>query len=213
MSTTYQDVDNAAQAQHLCVRGGVHPPDMNGIATVILLGPDEPEFWPAFTNSPEYKDSHPNPMDRWSTRVVMGLADQLGAMAYFPFGGPPFSPFLRWALQSGRAWSSPINLLAHDTAGLFVSYRGALGFAHHIPLPPAPDTSPCTSCEAPCKTACPVDAFSSGLYDVPRCKAYLGTDAGQACMEQGCAARRACPISKNHGRLAEQSAFHMRAFL
>jgi len=213
MSTTFQDVENAAQRQHLCVRGGFHPSDMDGIATVILLGPKEPEFWPAFTHSPEFKDDRPNPMDRWSTRVVTGLADHVGATAYFPFGGPPFSPFLRWALLTGRAWSSPINLLVHDTAGLFVSYRGALGFAQHMPLPTAPTSSPCQTCDAPCKTACPVDAFSSGQYDVPRCKAYLRTDEGQTCIDQGCAARRACPISKNHGRLAEQSAFHMRAFL
>ena len=213
MSPSYDAIQNAAQGRHLCIRGGLYPKDLEGIDTLILLGPDEPAFWPAFTQSPEYLDCLPDPMDRWSARVIDDLATQLGATALFPFGGPPWHPFFRWATDSGRTWSSPINLLVHEQAGLFASFRGALGFAHRIALPPPPDSAPCTDCAAPCLTACPVKALTTEGYDVPACKAYLRTEAGRDCMENGCAARRACPISQTYGRLAEQSAFHMRAFL
>jgi ferredoxin len=213
MSPSYDAIQNAALGRHLCIRGGLYPKDLEGIESLILLGPEEAGFWPGFTGSPEYLVGQPDPMDRWSTRVIKGLAAEFDAQAFFPFGGPPWHPFFRWALDSGHAWASPIQLLVHEQAGLFASYRGALGFAHRIALPPAPDQSPCTDCAAPCLTACPVKALTPEGYDVPTCKAYLRTEAGRDCMENGCAARRACPISQTYGRLAEQSAFHMRAFL
>ncbi|WP_319825798.1 ferredoxin [Thalassovita sp.] len=213
MTAEYTTVVNAALGRHLRVRGGFHPDDMPGIGTLILLGPDEPAFWPGFTTSPEMADGQPDPMDRWSARVIGDLADDLGATAFFPFGGPPWHSFLRWAQDTGRAFTSPIKLLVHDRAGLFISYRGALGFAARLDLPAPPADAPCTGCAAPCATACPVDAFATGRYDVAACKAYLATDPGQDCMARGCAARRACPLSQQFGRLPEQSAFHMRAFL
>ncbi|WP_420568410.1 ferredoxin [Thalassovita sp.] len=213
MSPAYDAIQNAALGRHLCIRGGLYPEDLEGIETLILLGPDEPAFWPAFTQSPEYQDGQPDPMDRWSTRVIGDLAAELGAQPLFPFGGPPWHPFIQWAKDSGRAWASPINLLVHDDAGLFASYRGALGFGHRIALPPAPAQAPCADCSAPCRTTCPVNALGPQGYDVPACKTFLRGPNGQECMTNGCAARRACPLSRSYGRLSEQSAFHMRAFL
>lgn len=212
MSASYQQIADAALGRHLCIRGAFHPTDMPGIGTLVMLGPDEPAFWPVFSASPEAQDGQPSPMDRWSARVIGGLAGELGAQPFYPFGGPPHAPFFRWATESGRAWPSPIQFLVHDVAGLFISYRGALGFAERLELPPLP-TSPCPSCAQPCATACPVDAFARGGYDVPACKAYLATPEGRDCLERGCAARRACPISQSFGRIEAQSAFHMRAFL
>ena len=206
-------VERAARAAGLDIFGGVTgrdslPPD---IATLILLGPSEPGFWPRFTASPEYADGLPDPLDRWSTRQIGALADTLGARAFFPFGGPPWQPFLQWALDSGRAHVSPVGLLVHDRAGLMVSYRGALGFAHALDLPDAPP-KPCDTCATrPCLSACPVDALSPRGYDVEACKADLDR-AGNDCLSRGCAVRRACPLSQSHGRLEAQSAFHMRAF-
>ena len=210
---TLSRITQAAHAAGLDIFGGVTqanslPP---GIETLILLGPREPGFWPQFTASPEYQDGQPDPLDRWSTRVIDGLAHDLGAQAYFPFGGPPWQPFLQWALDSGRAHVSPVGLMVHDAAGLMVSYRGALGFAHKIALPPPPP-NPCESCVSrPCVSACPVDALSPQGYDVAACKADLDRP-GNDCLSRGCAARRACPVSQSHGRLEPQSAFHMRAF-
>ena len=212
MSPTYATITQAAPARHLAVRGAFHPDDLPGVGTLILLAPDEPRFWPAFTASAEYRDGQPDPMDRWSARVIGAWAKQLNAKAFFPFGRPPHAPFFRWATLSGRAWPSPIQLLVHDQAGLFVSYRGALGLPERIALPPLPD-APCAACARPCATACPVNALENGQYDVPACKSHLSTPAGQACMTQGCAARRACPVNARFGRLPEHSAFHMRAFL
>ncbi len=212
----YADIEQAAQVQHLDIFGGFHPvPGDNapsGTETLILLGPREPGFWPAVTATPEFQDSAPDPMDRWSQRVIDQLATDLGATPLYPFGGPPFQPFIGWALRSGRAWSSPVTLLVHDRAGLFVSYRGALAFDHRIDLPP-PTSTPCDTCaERPCLSACPVGALDSAGYDLNACHGYLNDAAGHGCMSAGCAVRRACPQSQSYGRMAEQSAFHMAAF-
>ncbi len=176
--------------------------------TIILIGPDEPAFWPIFTQSPEYQDGEADPLDRWSRRVVGRLAADCGGAAYYPFGGAPFLPFYTWALRTGRAWASPIGFLVHDIAGLFASYRGAIWVPED--RKPMQSSQPCVSCDAPCKTACPVDAFTDG-YDVQACKSYLNTAQGASCLGHGCKARRACPVGADR-RLDAQAAFHMEAF-
>ena len=138
-------------------------------------------------------------------------ADAIGGRAFFPFG-TPHQPFLRWALRSGRAWSSPVHLLVHDTAGLMVSYRGAILVPQRLELPPL-SQSPCDTCEAkPCIQACPASALTPAAYDLAACHAWLDSTEGQSCLEQGCAVRRSCPISATYGRMEAQSAFHMGYF-
>ncbi|MEO1551843.1 MAG: ferredoxin [Pseudomonadota bacterium] len=150
-------------------------------------------------------------MDRWSNRVITGLARAWGGQAFFPFGGPPYHPFYTWALKTGRAFASPIGFLVHDSHGLMVSFRGAIFVAGARHTPPAAP-SPCLSCAGqPCRTACPVGAFADG-YNLDACHSYLDQDAGRStCMAQGCAARRACPIGQDL-RAPEHSAFHMAQF-
>ena len=213
---TYNDLQTQAAQRHLSILGGFHPEDdphlPDKCETLIMLGPKEPEFWPAFQTSPEWLDGRADPMDRWSVRVIGTWAREVQATALFPFGGPPYLPFFSWAIETGRVHQSPIMLLVHDTAGLFVSFRGALALRERVDLPEAP-ASPCLACpDQPCRTACPVEAFDGSGYDVPNCKNYLSTDAGTECMTQGCAARRICPVSAAYQRLPEQSAFHMKAF-
>lgn len=207
-------IETAAGAQALHILGGLHPEPCDvpeGIRTLLLLGPSEPGFWTHFTATPEYQDGQPDPLDRWSARVIGAIADQFGLSAFFPFGGPPYQPFTRWARQSRRTHASPVGFLVHDMAGLMVSYRGALGLREHIALPAAPP-NPCDSCtERPCLSACPVDALKPHAYDVDACKADLDRE-GNDCMARGCATRRACPVSQRYGRAEVQSAFHMEAF-
>lgn len=201
------EIDEAARKVGLVVLGALHEDG----DTIVLLGPDEPAFWPVFKTSPEFEDGVPDPMDRWSKRVIGGLAEVFEAETAFPSDGPPYPPFIAWALASERCWSSPVGLLVHDKAGLFVSFRGALCLKGTLELPAAPSRSPCSYCMGPCISACPAMAFAAGSYDVAACKTHLETDAGEDCY-QGCKVRMACPISQSYGRLPEQSEFHMKAF-
>ena len=204
----------AMAAQHqLAVLGGfaTGPEDSlpAGTKTLLLLGPLEPGFWPHLKAQPEWGGT--DPVDRWSRRVIGTMACDLGAKALFPFGGAPYHPFYKWALKSGRTWDSPVRLLVHDVAGLFVSFRGALALKQELTLPPAP-ARPCDACAKPCLTACPVGALTGAGYDLPACHAYLDTPAGADCMANGCAVRRACPLSLAYARMPEQSAYHMGQF-
>ncbi|MFO1140987.1 MAG: ferredoxin [Amaricoccus sp.] len=203
-----------AQPSGLGVLGAFHPEAGDGApegcGTLALLGPDGPGFWPVFAASPERRDGLPHPLDRWSLRVVGGLAAALGAQALFPFGGPPWQPFTGWARRSGAAWQSPVGLLVHARLGLWVSYRGALAFKARLELPAAA-ARPCEACERPCLTACPVGALDGKGYDVAACHRWLDTAAGADCMELGCAVRRACPVGQGL-RQEVQSAFYMTAF-
>ena len=207
---TLQDIEKAVKSQHLCINGALHT-TLDGVQTLVLLGPLEPGFWAHFTASDEYRDGQADPLDRWSERVISDLAKQLDAQAFFPFGGPPYQPFTHWARQSGRAHISPVGLLVHDRMGLWLSYRGALGLKQRLDLPET-SPNPCLSCEKqPCVTACPVDALKPESYDVAACKADLESPENH-CMSKGCVVRWACPVSQEYGRSEAQSAFHMEAF-
>lgn len=205
----YARIRETARKDGLDIMGALHEDN----TTLILLGPGA-GFWPIFRQSPEFSDSRPHPIDRWSRRIVTAQADSLNATAHFPFGGPPYNPFLAWALASGRAWSSPVGMLVHDTAGLMISYRGALRLDGVLDLPAPPPAPPCATClDRPCLSACPAGALGAASgYDVAACHAWLDTPGGQDCMTAGCRARRACPVSQDFGRDPAQSALHMKAF-
>ncbi|WP_407495119.1 ferredoxin [Pseudooceanicola sp. MF1-13] len=216
---TLAQLERQANQQHLTITAALGtdkcatrddlPP---GTQTLLMLSPDEPRFWPMFIDTPEYRDGQPDPMDRWSRRVIDALAAKLGATPLYPFGGPPFQPFIGWALASGFAHSSPVGMLVHDRAGLFLSFRGALALSQAIDVP-APGPSPCTSCaDRPCLTACPVSALGGAGYDTKSCKSYLVGTPDNDCMSSGCRARRACPIGKSYGRVEAHSAYHMSQF-
>lgn len=206
-------VKSAAARHFLAVLGGFHCEDEAGLPagtrSVLLLGPLEPGYWPHVTVQPEWGGA--DPVDRWSRRVIGGMACDFGGKALFPFGGPPYHPFYQWALRTGRAWASPVQMLVQAEQGLLVSYRGALALRARVDLPAAaPD--PCRACARPCLTACPVGALGAAGYDVPGCQRFLARPDGSDCMNFGCAVRRACPVSVGYARLAEHSAYHMGIF-
>lgn len=207
-------IEAEATRHHLFVSGAFHSAPEHGLpedGTLYLLSPREPGFWAHVTASPEFRDGAPDPVDRWSARVIPQIAEALGGAPYLPFGGPPWYPFLTWALASDRARPSPVTLMVHDTMGLWASWRGAVWVAGRSELPPA-SAAPCEDCAAPCTQACPVSALTPNGYDTAACHDFLNQPAGKDCLLNGCKARAACPISKTYGRLAEQSAWHMRHF-
>lgn len=203
------DYAAGAAAHHLDL-AAIAPDESTG-GSVLLLAPREPGFWPAFTASPEFADGAPDPLDRWSRRTIEALARDWGGEAVLPSDGPPYPPFIDWALASGRIWASPAGFLVHDVMGLWLSFRGAVRLDAAIPQ--TPGTHPCPTCPGqPCTTACPVSALTPDGYDVERCHAHLATPAGGDCLRRGCAARRACPTGTAYGRIEAQSRFHMKAF-
>jgi len=212
-----------AEAQGLACRGAFHPAPADGVpdlpnggttATLMLLGLVGGAGWAGFAASPEAVDGGSHALDRWSRRVVGAVAEALGGHALFPFGGPPYLPFQRWAQRAEPVFPSPLGILIHPDWGLWHSYRGAVALPERLALPLQDRRpSPCESCaEKPCLTACPVGAFTPGGYAVPTCAAHIAAPEGADCMARGCRARRACPIGAEHRYGPAQAGFYMRAF-
>ncbi len=206
---SYEALDTEALRHGLIIMGALYPES----GTLVLLGTGD-GFWEIFSASDEYADGQCDPLDRWSKRVIGTMAAERGAECHFPSDGPPYPPFISWALESGRFHTSPINMMVHDEAGLMISLRGALHVPEKLAIPVPGAASPCTSCKPqPCRASCPVDAFAKGVYDVDGCRNQIGGQDETECLSRGCAARRACPVSQGYGRLEEQSSYHMRVFL
>jgi hypothetical protein len=207
----------------LSLLGGFHPEPADSVptlaggapaATALVVGNVGSSFWGCLRAAPESRG--PDPVDRWTARVLGEVAADLGATALFPSGGPPHHPFQRWARRADPDLSvSPLGLLVHPDHGLWHALRGALLFRERLVLPTAgaPRPSPCASCAGrPCLSTCPVGAFTAGGYDVAACRAYLHTLSGQPCIVQGCRARAACPVGRAHAYAGAQAQHHMRAF-
>ena len=218
-----EEIGESLKPHGLALRGAFHPvagdgaPELEGgpSGTILLLGNLGGAMWPAFSASPERADGMAHGLDRWTRRILGSLAPRFGATALFPFGGPPWLPFQRWAMKADSVAPSPLGILIHPDYGLWHAYRGALAFLERLPLPPREQRpSPCDSCiERPCLSACPVGAFTPGRYDVARCRDHVAGPEGRACREEGCLARLACPVGRAHAYPAAEMAFHMAAFL
>ena len=87
-------IEDRMACHHLGVMGALHldEGEVPGHATLVLLGPAGPKFWDHFTGCSEYRDERPDPMDRWSTRVITEAAQDLGAGRSFLLADRPGSP-------------------------------------------------------------------------------------------------------------------------
>lgn len=167
-----------------------------------------------FARFEQARHDEPDPMDRWSKRVVDPIAATLGARAAYP-SDKPYLPFQRWAMRAEDVHPSPLGMLIHPVHGLWHAYRAVLLLDRAVSGAPARSgaPSPCDSCTAkPCLSACPVDAFAGTSYDVAACAGHLRADTDPRCRSLGCRARDACPIGRDSRYGEAQIRFHMRAF-
>ncbi len=217
-------IEQAAADQGLTLRGAFHPraadrvpalADGRPAGTLVLLGNVGAGLWERFSTAPEFADGGADPLNRWSERVIDALAEAFRGRALFPFGGPPYQPFVAWAKRAEPVAESPLGMLIHPEYGLWHAYRGALALVGRLELPSRDARPrPCESCaDKPCLSACPVGAFTGEGYDVAACAGHIAAAAGADCLEQGCRARRACPVGRELVYGPAQGRFHMSAFL
>ena len=182
---------------------------------LALVGNIGSSYWSGFSRSPEFNDGDPDPLDRWSRRIAMSLADEFPVQPIYPFAGPPYYPFQQWAQRAEGLSQSPLGIMMHPQHGLWHSYRFALLGEHfEVSASPDPVVSPCVACvNQPCLQACPVGAFDGDGYDVDRCAGYLRQTPDADCHVRGCIARLACPVAPELRYVPEQGEFHLRAFL
>lgn len=222
-SMTLESITEALTGLGLIARGAFHPEPEDAVplltdgrraGTVVIVGNAGPDLWRVFTESGG-RGLGAHPMNAWTEKVIGRLVHEIGATAWFPFHGPPYHPFQRWAGRAETVWSSPLGILIHPEYGLWHAYRAAIGVLPRLELPPHdPSPLPCDSCvDKPCLNACPVHAFTDAGYDVAACRAHVSNPAGEDCLSLGCRARRACPVGAERRYEPAQAMFHMQAFL
>ncbi len=221
--TGLDEIIEFAGSYGLVVRGGFNSRDHDGIPEIadgiparslVLLGNAGSSLWECFSRSPEYSDGRPNPLDRWSAGVGQELAEHFSGRALFPFGGPPYQPFLEWAKKSESLKSSRLGMLIHPEYGLWHAYRFALALGVRIPefsqgQRKAAELDICANCvEQPCLQVCPVEAFTGTQYDVESCYGYLKSNRESSCRQETCLARAACPEGSVFRYRTEHARFH-----
>jgi hypothetical protein len=217
-----ESLEAAVAAAGLAPRGVLRPVPDDGIApfadgrpaaSVLVIGWRGRVGWAAFAASAERRDGLPDPLDRWSARVIGGLAAAVGGRAVFPFAGPPFLPFQRWAARAEGLARSPLGLSIDPEVGLWHAFRGAIVTAEDLGPEAEPAADPCASCAGrPCLSACPATAFRADGFDVAACRGFLESHAGGLCRTDGCRARDACPVGRKHRYAPDQIRFLMSAF-
>lgn len=214
-------LNNALSSTGMVLRGGFAPESGDGVPELapgrparglLLIGNVGGAMWPAFAGA---APAGADPLDRWTRAVLDPIATAFGAAALYPFSGPPYYPFQRWAARAEPVHVSPLRIFIHPTFGLWHAYRAALLFADALDLPPMVQMdSPCLTCDGqPCLTGCPVDAFQANGFDDMRCAGHVDGPDGAECRSHGCLARRACPVGRDYSYSPVQMAFHMEAFL
>lgn len=182
---------------------------------VLLIGNIGDAMWPAFAESGARTRFSAHPMDHWTKEALDPVAARVGATALYPSEGPPYHPFQRWAARAEPVHVSPLRIFIHPTYGLWHAYRAAFLLAEDPGIQPRQDAaSPCATCAArPCLSTCPVGAFTENGFDDKRCTRHVDSAAGSECRDNGCLARRACPVGREYSYPPAQMAFHMEAFL
>lgn len=179
--------------------------------TVVVVGNIGRRMWDGFRAA---ESPGPDPLDRWTRATLTPIAERFGAEFVHP-SDEPFRPFQRWAQRADDVHPSPIGLLVHPEHGLWHAYRGAFLFADEVVgLPPVGHRdSPCITCDdQPCLSTCPVDAFTPDGYDTAACGAHVRSGRQPTCLDEGCAARCACPVGVEFRYGPDQMRFHMAAF-
>jgi hypothetical protein len=186
---------------------------VTGAAGALIVGSGGPAFFDLFEAAPEAADGAPNPLDRYTARVVAGAAraalDPLGIThgVGFPFDARPLIPFQRIGRAAGLGGPGPLGLQIHPRFGPWWAYRGLIALDR--PLPPAPPPGDgCAGCDAPCVAACPAGAVARAGFDVAACHARRLR--AEPC-RLSCAARIACVRGPEHRYRDAELAFHMRA--
>ena len=182
---------------------------------IALVGNIGSSYWSIFSESDEYLDNAEDPLDRWSQAVAEAIASEFPLTPVYPFEGPPYYPFQRWAQRAEALEQSPVGVMMHPEFGLWHSYRFALlGAEFEADSAPLAAVSPCVECaDKPCLQRCPVGAFDEAGYDVEGCASYLKQTPMAECHALGCLARYACPVAPELRYLPAQGRFHLQAFL
>ena len=187
----------------------------------ILIGNVGSKMWDRFVRSIEYGDGKPNPMNRWTAKIVGELANSTNGLPIYPFD-EPYWPFQKFAQKAAKVQPSPLGILIHPEFGLWHAFRAVLVFDDPVEVLQSyvskhyieeVQNHPCNDClEKPCLSSCPVGAIDENGLNPSTCFAHLKTGSDPNCLATGCEARNACPVGSANRYCQEQIQFHMKHY-
>ncbi|MCZ6843165.1 MAG: hypothetical protein O7G32_10075 [SAR324 cluster bacterium] len=193
--------------------GAYHP----SYECAVLLGTAGRRFWERFMAlQGSARDKEPNPMDRYTERVVEELLEGLRgadatAVAAYPFEHPRrIMPFLALLEGNSQLQFTPFGVGVDTEFGPWFAWRAVLLTVLPLPLSTLTGTSPCAACPAPCVSACPAGVVAKERFDWQGCVSYRVHE--QPCRST-CLARMACPVGTEYRYGGEQMAYHYNASL
>lgn len=164
--------------------GGVRWP--SGLRTVVVLAlrhdPDEPhlDWWEADRGTPGNRR-----LIDIQRRLAAWLEGRGHLVRNLPYHVEKGGLFLKdAAVLAGLGAIGRNNLLVSPAHGPHLRLRALLLDAD-TPAASLPDFSPCATCPAPCREACPRKAFARGSYDRRACTFQMQQD--EALSEQAAA--------------------------
>jgi epoxyqueuosine reductase QueG len=180
-----------------------------GARSAVLLAAGGRGLFEAFERAPEARLDR-DPLDHYTRRVSEAAAEALAGRALLAFErrGERYADFVALGRAAGLGAPSRLGLLIHPDYGPWLSLRALLLVPRALPQSePLARYEPCRGCPAPCARACPGRALAGERFDLERCAANRGRDAGCALR---CDARRACVVGPEHAYADHAEAHHMR---
>lgn len=194
---------------------------------LMLLANAGPKFWRSLQASP--LKNNPEPMDEFSVSMAHDFQSSFLGRTDFTqlYPTPPMRahvPLMRLGGLAGWNIPSPLGLGLHREFGPWSAYRVAwLTQSDQLPINYfiSPDqfkhielgalqnaAELCVECSAPCTQACPANAVQVGEhFNIHACHEHRQPVTSECHVH--CAARRACPIGKDHQYDNDQLAHHM----
>ncbi len=194
---------------------------------LVLLANAGPKFWRSLQLS--QLKNNPEPIDDFSVLIANEFqSTYLGNEDFTQLYPTPAKrshvPLMRLGGLAGWNIPSPLGLGLHPEYGPWSAYRVAWltqsdqlpndyfvkpSQFKHIGFNALQDAAElCVGCAAPCTTACPASAVQIGHnFNIDACHEHREPLTSECHVH--CAARRACPIGKDHQYADEQLAHHM----
>jgi hypothetical protein len=153
-----------------------------------------------------------DPLDAFTrTRVLAAVgeildAEGIGFAVFHPFVGERVQlPFQRLGHAAGLPAPGPLGIQVHPVFGPWWAYRALV--ALRVVVEREPDLAAvCPSCARPCVNACALHRVMDQVSE-PASRDRL---VSSVC-DDGCGARRRCPVGVGYGYSDDQIAFHKSA--
>lgn len=192
--------------------GAPHQDWLPGCRAVVMVASGGPALWEhlqaALREDPQRLAEDPHPLDTF-VRERVAAADPGGPGRRWVFADArqrPYAPVQQLALEAGLGWRSTLWLILHPEYGPWLGLRAACFTTEPLAIDgPLTAPSPCTTCHAPCVSACPGNALRSGAMDWRWCTVHRGTTTD--CLDR-CHARAACPEGAAWRYPADEHQYH-----